>query len=87
MGYPVALYVGGAVVALILYQVVPFLWKASTSPLRHLPGPPNDHLFWGNMLVIQKENNSVPQERWVEQYGLNIAYKGVFGVRVGPMLS
>ncbi|EKM59827.1 uncharacterized protein PHACADRAFT_250554 [Phanerochaete carnosa HHB-10118-sp] len=32
------------------------------------------------MELIQREENSVPQERWVQQYGPAIAYKGVFGM-------
>lgn len=80
MGYSLAAYAVGALVALILYKLVPFLWQMNTTPLRHLPGPPTESLFWGNMLSIQKEENSVPQERWVEQYGSTIAYKGLFGL-------
>lgn len=86
MGYPLAVYAVAALVAFTVYKVISFLWQANTSPLRHLPGPPTESLFWGNMLAIQKEENSVPQERWVEQYGHSIAYKGLFGVRLGFML-
>ena len=81
MGYPLAVYAVGALVALILYSVGPTVWHVLTSPLRHLAGPPNDSLLWGNMVAIQKGDNSVPQAGWVKQYGHTISYRGVFGVR------
>ncbi|GJE84506.1 cytochrome P450 [Phanerochaete sordida] len=80
MEYPLYVYAAGTLLALALYKVVAFAWRVVASPLRHLPGPPSESLFWGNMGVIQKEDNSVPQERWVKQYGPNIAYKGVFNM-------
>ncbi|EKM59789.1 uncharacterized protein PHACADRAFT_138020 [Phanerochaete carnosa HHB-10118-sp] len=79
MTYPLLAYAVGALVAFALYKLVRFIWNINTSPLRHLPGPPNDSLFWGNMRTIEKEEHSVVQERWAEQYGHSIAYKGVFG--------
>nr|BAL05140.1 cytochrome P450 [Phanerodontia chrysosporium] len=80
MGYPLAVYAVGALVALIVYSVGPTVWHVLTSPLRHLPGPPNDSLLWGNMAAIQNEEISVPQARWVKQYGHTISYRGVFGM-------
>ena len=81
MEYPLYVYAAGTLLALALYKVAAFAWGILGSPLRHLPGPPSESLFWGNMATTQKEDNSVPQARWVAQYGPNIAYKGVFGVR------
>ena len=67
-------------VTVALYHAVPMVWRALTSPLRHLPGPPTDSLFWGNFKIINEAENSVPQEQWVDQYGPTIAYRGIFGV-------
>ncbi len=38
-------------------------------------------LVWGNMKEIIDEDNSVPQERWVAEYGPTIMYRGFLGVR------
>ncbi|KAF7792238.1 hypothetical protein EIP86_003274 [Pleurotus ostreatoroseus] len=73
--------------ALVLVGVLYALWTLAvilvriyTSPLRRLPGPPRDSLFFGNFKAILKADNSVLQEKWVAEYGDVIAYPGVFGV-------
>ena len=73
--------------ALVLVGVLYALWTLAvilvriyTSPLRRLPGPPRDSLFFGNFKAILKADNSVLQEKWVAEYGDVISYPGVFGV-------
>ncbi|EKM59824.1 uncharacterized protein PHACADRAFT_138071 [Phanerochaete carnosa HHB-10118-sp] len=74
-------YAIGVLIALALYKLTSFMWSRIASPLRHLPGPPNDSLIWGNVEVIQKEEESVPQDRWAQQYGHTIAYRGLFSTK------
>ena len=69
------------VVGLVLWKLRPFFIRPFTSKIRSLPGPPPTSLIWGNMKEIIDEDNSVPQERWVEQYGHTIMYRGFLGVR------
>lgn len=75
------LILGVAALLYILKKLGPVVLKRFTSPLRHLPGPPSDHWLFGNFKVIADSENSVPQERWMEQYGPTMAYPGMFGVR------
>lgn len=81
MASTVLIAIPTALLLLLGYYVVPLLWRSMFSPLRHLPGPPTPSLFWGQFKVIAAEDNSVPQERWVAQYGSNVAYQGIFRVR------
>ncbi|EKM59826.1 uncharacterized protein PHACADRAFT_206038 [Phanerochaete carnosa HHB-10118-sp] len=80
MDYLLIVYAIGALVALGLYKLVWLVWSTSTS-LRHLPGPPNESLLRGNSKPIESEEDSVPQDRWVQQYGHTIAYRGLFSMR------
>ncbi|EKM59790.1 uncharacterized protein PHACADRAFT_206015 [Phanerochaete carnosa HHB-10118-sp] len=79
MSYMLGVYVVVAFVALVLYKLVLHVWSISTTPLRHLPGPPSKSLLWGNNETIKKEEHSVVQERWAAEYGQTIAYQGAFG--------
>ncbi|EKM59819.1 uncharacterized protein PHACADRAFT_192194 [Phanerochaete carnosa HHB-10118-sp] len=81
MDFLLIVYTIGALVALALYKLASFMWSRIASPLRHLPGPPNDSLLRGNVEVLQKEEESVPQDRWAQQYGHTIAYRGLFSTR------
>ncbi|KAI0634036.1 cytochrome P450 [Trametes polyzona] len=67
-----------SVIALLgaaLWKAWPLLPRWTPTALKNLPGPPSPSWFYGNMEEIQAEDNSVPQERWVAQYGNNIKYK------------
>lgn len=81
MAPTIASYALVALLAIFLYYALPFVWRATTTPLRHVPGPPSPSLLWGNLKIIQAAENSVPQEQWAAQYGPTIAYRGIFGVR------
>ena len=69
------------IVAAVLWKFHPIIIRQFTSPLRNLPGPPNDSWLKGNGKAIQEEDNSVPQERWAAEAGSHtITYKGVLSV-------
>ncbi|KAH9885221.1 cytochrome P450 [Cubamyces lactineus] len=70
--------IASALLLILLHKLGPSFIRAYTTPLRELPGPPSDHWFFGNLKAVQEEDNSVPQERWVAQYGQNIMYRGFF---------
>ena len=63
-----------------LWKLAPLIFRSIYSPLRDLPGPPSPHWFYGHFKLISKEHSSVPQERWMEQYGTTLAYQGILGV-------
>lgn len=70
-----------ALLAVALWKVYPFLVRAFNPSLKNLPGPPTASLLWGNLKAIQEEDNSVPQERWIEEYHSHtITYQGFLGV-------
>ena len=66
----------------VLRQLIPIVIHRLFSPLRALPGPPNDHWFYGHAQAIVKAENSALQEAWIQQYGPTISYQGLVGVRV-----
>ena len=72
--------VGLAILAMALWKAFPVLLHPFTSPLRHLPGPPNASLFWGQFLEIFKVDTGVLQEKWMGEYGNVIAFQGMLGV-------
>ncbi len=69
-----------AVLLAALWKVLPNVIKSLFSPLRALPGPPSDSLFFGNLNAINNAENSVIHEEWLEKYGDTIAYSGLFNV-------
>ncbi|KAJ2927086.1 hypothetical protein H1R20_g10025, partial [Candolleomyces eurysporus] len=63
-----------------LYKALKFVYINRTSPLRHLPGPPNKGFIWGNLKEIMDSENSELHEKWIEEYGRTISYRGLFGM-------
>lgn len=51
------------------------------SPLRHLPGPKNENLLFGNLKRIFGASNSVIHEAWLREYGTTFTYRGFLSVR------
>ncbi|PIL29246.1 cytochrome P450 [Ganoderma sinense ZZ0214-1] len=68
------------ILGLLLWKLRPFVVRPFTSQIRNLPGPRMTSLVWGNMKEILDEDNSVPQERWVAEYGSTIMYRGFLGL-------
>lgn len=71
----------GVVTALCLYSLLKAyraFAKTLNSALRDLPGPRNASFLWGNVKEIQhaESRNVVLQEKWVEDYGHVMKYKG-----------
>ncbi|KAI1301024.1 hypothetical protein EDD11_005860 [Mortierella claussenii] len=80
----------GTLVALLSSYVfyTTYLRPNFLSPLRHIPGPPNEskynkyHLpFVGNFLDILREESGVPHREWIEQYGGLVCYRGLFNTQ------
>ncbi|QRV84537.1 cytochrome P450 family protein [Ceratobasidium sp. AG-Ba] len=47
------------------------------SPLRHLPGPKNKSVLFGNMREIFASQNLVVHEKWAQEHGPTLAYRGI----------
>jgi len=62
-----------------LYKLFTFVYHEVTSPLRDLPGPPSKSWIYGNFKEIWDGEGSVVQEKWIEEYGSTIRFKGIFG--------
>lgn len=73
--------VGITLLVLVLVKIVPTLVKPRLSPLNQLPGPPNPSWVHGHFKERFTNDNLLLQEKWVEEYGNNIALKAAFGVR------
>ncbi|KAF7792239.1 hypothetical protein EIP86_003275 [Pleurotus ostreatoroseus] len=63
-----------------VWKIAPILYRGLNSPLRRLPGPPSDSLFFGNFNTVAKQENAVLEE-WLADYGDTIAYPDLFGRR------
>lgn len=74
----VTVVTGAGVVA--LYKLSSFLLHYNFSPLHKLPGPPRGNLFLGQLRALLDSENSVIQEKWVEEYGPTISYTSILGV-------
>ncbi|KAI0933177.1 hypothetical protein AcV7_004723 [Taiwanofungus camphoratus] len=68
------LSLAGAMVACVLWTLVPILVQPYISSLRSLPGPPNPSWLYGNLKEVD-ENWSL-HEAWIQKYGPAIKYKG-----------
>ncbi|KAF9229992.1 hypothetical protein BU15DRAFT_69580, partial [Melanogaster broomeanus] len=73
-----------SVIAVALWKLFWLIYHEFTSPLRHLPGPEATNLVYGNMgdiwetsLLFVQESVYL-QEKWVEEYGNTLRYKGFF---------
>ncbi|KIM49563.1 hypothetical protein M413DRAFT_21761 [Hebeloma cylindrosporum] len=64
----------------VIYKLFRFFYNNLTSPLRVLPGPPSVSIIYGNLKQIWEAENSVLHEKWVEEYGSTITYKGFIGM-------
>ncbi|KAI0643934.1 cytochrome P450 [Trametes meyenii] len=69
-----------AITCMAVWKLWPFLKRPYTTAIKNLPGPPSPGWLFGNMKAIQDEDNAVPQERWVAEYGPNIMYRGYFSI-------
>ncbi|GAA6004161.1 cytochrome P450 [Rhodotorula paludigena] len=74
-----------AIVALVLstavYYILASLVRPHFSSLRDVPGPPRDHLLWGNVARILQEEPAVAHKEWQEKYGSVARYHGFFGAQ------
>ncbi|KAJ7496540.1 cytochrome P450 [Mycena latifolia] len=71
--------VSGTLGAYALYQVLKLVYQEFNSPIRHLPGPKSTHFFYGNFKEIWQDNSGI-HERWVQEYGPTLKFKGFFGL-------
>ncbi|KAF9235974.1 cytochrome P450 [Melanogaster broomeanus] len=65
-------------IAVALWKLIWRVYHEFTSPLRHLPGPKATSLIYGNMGDIWETQSCFLQEKWVEEYGNTLRYKGFF---------
>ncbi|THH29155.1 hypothetical protein EUX98_g5030 [Antrodiella citrinella] len=79
MAISILLAVPVALLAVVLWSILPVIIRPLCSPLRNLPGPPNPNWLWGQFKAIFDAENSVLQEKWIEQYGNTLVYKVMFG--------
>ncbi|KAJ7279322.1 cytochrome P450 [Mycena rebaudengoi] len=72
--------VAGTLGAYALYEILKLIYQDLRPPLRHLPGPKSTHWFYGNLRDIQRADNSVLHEQWVQKYGPVLKYKAFLGL-------
>ncbi|KAI9068653.1 cytochrome P450 [Trametes sanguinea] len=72
------LFAAGSVCLVVWKLWAHFVARPYTTALKNLPGPPSPSWFYGNMKLIRSDENSdfIVQERWSEEYGPHIMYRG-----------
>ncbi|KAF8593285.1 cytochrome P450 [Ceratobasidium sp. AG-I] len=69
-------YLSGTLIIVgMTHSVYPTIRKVF-SPLRHLVGPKNDSLFFGNLRQLFTAQQSSIHEDWLEKYGSTFAFRG-----------
>ncbi|CAE7228755.1 unnamed protein product [Rhizoctonia solani] len=70
------LYLAGGIILIKIAEGVYYPIRKLFSPLRELPGPPNESFIFGNLKRIFASPNSIIHESWLEEYGSTIRYRG-----------
>lgn len=80
-------YLSGALIIIgIAHSVYPTVRKF-LSPLRHLAGPKNDSLFFGNLRQLLTAQQAPIHEDWLEKYGTTFTFRGFLSVSVVSPVS
>ncbi|GET00319.1 cytochrome P450 [Rhizophagus clarus] len=69
----ISFFVLGAI-GWVIYKV--YIWPTYITPLKKIPGPSSEHLFYGNYKTLMKEEE--PQIEWRKKYGDIIKYHEFF---------
>ncbi|EJF55963.1 cytochrome P450 [Dichomitus squalens LYAD-421 SS1] len=75
--------VSGTLLGAVLWKLSPYLLAPFRSSLLNLPGPPSPGWLLGNLNQIYESEGDLITDEWIEKYGPNIMYRGVFN---GPRL-
>ncbi|RGB30204.1 cytochrome P450 [Rhizophagus diaphanus] len=62
------------IIGWITYKI--YIWPVYITPLKKIPGPPSENLFYGNFKTILTEEHT--RFKWVQKYGNIIKYHGLF---------
>ena len=82
--FPAPLYVvsaGALLAAYFLYKFTRVVFQLHTSSMRELPGPPSPSWFYGNLAEIVTAEARSLHEKWTEQYGHTMSYRGMWNVK------
>ncbi|KAF8894814.1 cytochrome P450 [Infundibulicybe gibba] len=80
----ILLLLGSLSATILIYglgRLCALAYRELVSPLKNLPGPKSKSIIYGHFKEIWEAENSVLHEKWVEEYGNTIQYKGLFGMR------
>ncbi|KAF7328728.1 hypothetical protein MVEN_02501400 [Mycena venus] len=70
--------VAGTILFYVLFHALPILFRELTSPLRHMRGPKNPSLVFGNFQEMMEDPNLT--DKWRNEFGATFLFKGVFGI-------
>ncbi|KAJ7657193.1 cytochrome P450 [Mycena polygramma] len=68
----------GTLFCYLVVHVFQFWYRDLTSPIRHLPGPQNPSLIFGNFKDMA--NDAQLTKKWRDQFGANFRFKGIFSI-------
>ena len=69
-----------AVLGAVLWRLVPYLLAPFQSSLLNLPGPPSPGWLFGSLNEIYESDGDLITDEWIEKYGSNVMYRGLFNV-------
>ncbi|THU93925.1 cytochrome P450 [Dendrothele bispora CBS 962.96] len=65
-----------------LCLVISSLYRRLFPHLRHLPGPKNPHLLYGNFIEIAEDDTASTHEKWAEKYGQTYRLNGLLKANI-----
>ncbi|THV06949.1 cytochrome P450 [Dendrothele bispora CBS 962.96] len=69
-------------VSYALCLVIGSLYRRLFPHLRHLPGPKNPHLLYGNFIEISEDDTASTHEKWAEKYGQTYRLNGLLKANI-----
>ncbi|TXT09601.1 uncharacterized protein COLE_03535 [Cutaneotrichosporon oleaginosum] len=74
-------YITAVLLTLVLGYIYCFPYSDYRYGIHNVPGPPNPHLFWGNLQEVIKAPPNAMHEQWFNTYGNVIRYKFLMGAQ------
>ncbi|KAJ7735832.1 cytochrome P450 [Mycena maculata] len=74
--------VAGTGLFYVLFHLVQIVYREIASPLRHMVGPRNPSLIFGNFQEMTCHGQEDPEltDKWRKEFGANFRFKGLFGI-------
>ncbi|KAJ7675254.1 cytochrome P450, partial [Mycena rosella] len=75
----IVLPLAGTLLCYVLFHAVQFIYRDSTSPLRHVVGPKSPSLIFGNFRQMGVTDSKLT-EKWRSEFGRIFQFRGLFSI-------